>query len=267
MSSDENSNFLDVSSVDGVTTITLGRPDAGNAITREVMLALIEAAESIHGDVDARAVILRAEGKHFSVGADLKNVESHTPGESLLKARRNAELGARLLRRIRDIPQPTICAIQGVATGAGACLAACCDFRLAAENARIGYGEVRMGINLMWRALPDVVELVGPARAKQLVMSGKLFSADQMRTWGYIDEVCPEPELHVRAVAWAREYAALPPIAVQMIKRSINRYSQPLGEAIMHMDGDQWLLSMTTSDSRECLRAFREKREPDLKGR
>src|ERR1700742_5169609 len=103
--------------------------------------------------------------------------------------RRGAAFGAQLIRSLQEIPQPTICAVQGIATGAGGCIAAACDFRIGADDARVGYGEVKLGMNLMWHALPICVRLVGPARAKQMIMTGKLFDAATLERWGFLDLV------------------------------------------------------------------------------
>ena len=180
--------------------------------------------------------------------------------------RRAAELGGTLMRALQEIHQPTICAVKGVATGAGACIASACDFRLGAENARIGYGEVKLGINLMWNAAPVCVHLVGPARAKRMIMTGALFDAATLERWGFLDEVTALASLDARAEAWAQEYAALPPLAVQMIKRGINQISGALDRAIMHMDADQWLLASMSNDYREAVAAFFEKRKPTFTG-
>ena len=250
-----------------VATVTLNRPDRRNAITAGMMQDLIALCRGFAADEATRVVIIRAAGSDFSVGADLAGSPSAPTGPvSLLMRRRATELGAELMRALRDIHQPTICAVQGVATGGGACIASACDFRLAADNARIGYGEVKVGINLMWNAAPLCVHLVGPARAKRMIMTGKLFDADTLERWGYLDEVAPLAALDDRAKAWAAEYAALPPLAVQMIKRGINRISGALDQAVMHMDGDQWLLATLSDDYREAVSAFFEKRPARFSG-
>lgn len=251
-----------------IATVTITRSEKRNALNKAMMEELDAACGTFVADEQTRAVVFRAEGEDFSIGADLDQ-----PGfrggdvkPSLLMRRRSAELGARLMRSIQEIYQPTICAIQGVATGAGACITTACDFRIGAEDARIGYGEVKIGVNLMWNAVPICVRLVGPARAKRMIMTGKLFGARTLEDWGFLDEVVPRDDLDAAAHRWAAEYAALPPIPVQMIKRSVNMVAGALDRAIMHMDADQWLLTTTTDDFQEAVSAFFEKRKPTFSG-
>jgi enoyl-CoA hydratase len=249
-----------------IATITIDRGDARNALNRAAMSQLRDAAVAISDREDVRAVVITAVGPDFSVGADLKEVSGMKSDGSLLRARRDAELGQKLLTAIKDIHQPTICALRGVAMGGGACIAAACDFRIATSDARLGLGEVKVGMNLMWNALPLFIELVGLSRAKQLAMSGDLMTIQRLEDWGLIDEVCTSEELETTAMRWARQYADLPPVAVQMIKRSANQYALALSEATMHMDHDQWVLAARSDDFRESLSAFIEKRPAKTTG-
>ena len=161
-----------------VATLTLSRPEKRNALSPATMLQLKAIAEELREQPAIRAVVIRADGKDFSVGADLGGMAA-TP-EPTVQVRRTAELGMRLMRALREIPQPVVCALQGIATGGATCIASACDFRIGASDARIGYGEVKLGINLMWNALPLAIQAVGLARAKRMVMTGDLFDA---RRW------------------------------------------------------------------------------------
>ena len=260
MSTTEESSLVTLQ-VDGdVATISLNRPEVRNALNRQLMVDIIAIAEAVSDREDIRAVLFSAKGTDFSVGADLNEVSGAELSGSLLRARRDAELGRKMLTAIRNLHQPTICAVNGIATGGGACIAAACDFRIATQTARIGLGEVKMGMNLMWNAVPLFVELVGLSRAKRLIMSGALYDAETLETWGLVDEVCDEGDLVRLSGQWARQYADLPPVAVQMIKRSVNQYALALSEAVMHMDEDQWILAARSDDFKECVSAFIEKR-------
>jgi enoyl-CoA hydratase/carnithine racemase len=259
-------SFIDVARDGHIATVTINRPEKRNAITNEMMEDIERIARDFAKDEQTRAIVVRAEGRDFSVGADLSQPRFQGDPQSMLIRRRQLQLGSLMMRALREIHQPTICAVQGVATGGAACIATACDFRIAAADARMGYGEVKMGINLMWNAVPVCIALIGPARAKRMIMSGKLFDAATLLGWGFLDEVVPRETLDATARAWAEEYAALPPIAVQMIKRSINQVSGALDQALMHMDADQWLLATHSEDFREAVGAFFEKRTPAFKG-
>lgn len=247
-----------------IATILLARPEKRNALTPAMLLRLRGIAEGLRDEPAIRAVVIRGEGAHFSVGADISQMGGETP--PTVHLRRTAEAGALLMRAIREIHQPTICAMQGIATGGATCIATACDFRIGTPDARIGYGEVKLGINLMWHALPLAIQTVGLSRAKTMVMTGDLFDAKTMLEWGFFDRLVPEADLAAEAEALAQKYAALPPIAVQMIKRSANAYAGALDQAVMHADADQWLLATRTADFREGVASFFEKRPPDFTG-
>lgn len=259
------SHLIDVTEDGAIATLWLDRADRYNAITVKLMRSMIDAAEQVSERDHVRVVLLRGRGKHFSVGADLKAAASGRR-PTLQARRRSTEIGGRMLRAIQEIRQPTLCVLHGAANGGGACIATACDFRLAASDVRVGYGEVRLGMPLMWHALPQCVRLIGPSRAKQMIMSGRSFDGATLHQWGFVDELAPAAELDARAAAWAEEYAALPPIAVQMIKRSVNAVSGAMDPALMHMDADQFLLATGTADYREGVAAFLEKRTPQFTG-
>jgi enoyl-CoA hydratase/carnithine racemase len=247
-----------------IATVTLDRAARRNALTPAMLTDLRGIAEAFRADSETRAVIICGAGPDFSVGADIAAMGG--PAPPLAEARRTAEAGALLMRSIREIAQPTICVVHGIATGGAACIAAACDFRIGTDDARVGYGEVKLGINLMWHALPLAIQTVGLARAKRMVMTGALFDAATMHDWGFFDQVVPAGQQHDAAIAMAMGYAALPPVAVQMIKRSANAWAGALDAAIMHADADQWLLATRTADFAEAVAAFRERRPGQFTG-
>jgi enoyl-CoA hydratase/carnithine racemase len=250
-----------------VATVTLDRPERLNALGRALMLELIDAARAFATDTETRVVVFTGRGRHFSAGADLKD---DTPRGDLpasrLQLRRSLRVGPDLVRAIHDMDQITIAAVNGVALGGGACIATACDFRIGASDSACGYPEIDRGMNLQWTALPLCVHLVGPARAKRMIVLGRKEDASTLLDWGFYDEVVPPADLLGRARALANEYATKPPIAAQMIKQSVNAVVSAFDRAVMHMDLDQWMLTATTDDYREGIKAFLEKRTPHFDG-
>jgi len=190
----------------------------------------------------------------------------HVEKDSTLLKLRFLRLGSRMIKAIFDMDAITLAAINGAATGGGACIAAACDFRMGAADCRIGYPEVGLGMNLSWGALAMCVRLIGPARAKRMVILAGKENAETLYRWGYLDEVAPPDQLLSKARILAEEFASKPPIAAQMVKRSINAIASALDPAVMHMDADQFLLTLNTQDCREGVTAFLEKRKPDFQG-
>ena len=154
--------YVVVEKQEHIARVILNRPDAMNALNVEIMAEIEQISNSFLSDEKTRVVIFEGAGKHFSAGADLK--QKGEP-QSLLMRRRSAGLGARMIKAILNINQVTIAAIQGSALGGGACIPTACDFRIGSDDCAVGYPEVNLGINLMWRSLPLCVRLIGPARA------------------------------------------------------------------------------------------------------
>lgn len=248
-----------------IALVRLNRPERLNALSRAFMQDIIDCAESFRDDTGTRAVVFTGNGPHFSAGADLKERAASAP-TTLLEARRSVLLGRQLVRALAEMHQITIAAIHGVALGGGACIATACDFRIASPDARCGYPEVQRGMNLNWIGLPACVHLVGPARAKRMIALGNPEPAPLLHDWGWLDEVVPQPDLIDTALAMAADYAARPPVAVQMIKQSVNAVAAALDNAVMHMDYDQWILTTRSNDYAEGIRAFLDKREPRFTG-
>ncbi len=246
-----------------VAVVTLARPDKLNTLSLDLMEELERVTEEFREDVDTRVVIFAGRGRHFSAGADLTDPRRAEAARAPLLARqRSAALG-----KLMEMNQITIAAINGGALGGGAVIVSALDFRIAGESAFVAYPEINLGMSLSWLGLPLCVRLVGPARAKRMVILGGREPAKTLLDWGFIDEIVPDVDLADRAVAMANEYARQPPIAAQMIKRSVNAISSALDAAIMHMDADQLLLSNLTEDHAEAVKAFFEKRSPEFKGR
>lgn len=250
-----------------VAVVALDRPERGNALSVQMMRELESAALGFREDFETRVVVLTGAGRDFSVGMDLKDPEQAASiAAPMLERQRRFHLGPRLIRALRGMDQITIAAVNGAAMGGGACIASALDLRVGSEDCRVGYPESSLAIPLSWVSLPLCVQLVGPARAKRWLVTGEKLDAVTLEKWGFLDEVVPPDALMEKARSTAAAYASRPPVAAQMIKRSVNALAGALDEAVMHMDSDQVLLAETSGDFREAVQAFLEKRDPDFKG-
>ena len=248
-----------------VAVVTFDRPEKANALNARHIEEIEHAALSFRDDADTRAVVFTGAGRHFTSGADLTEPEAAPP--TLVMHRRRRRIGQRAITALREMDQVTIAAWRGAAMGGGACVATALDFRIGARDCFMSYPEINIGVNLMWNSLPLLVHLVGPARAKQLVMGGERVPGPRLLEWGVLDEMVDGHGVMDRALAWAEQYASRPPVAAQMIKRSVNALAGALDGAIMHADFDQHLLASATSDAAAAVDAWLAGREPEFEGR
>jgi len=230
---------------------------------KELMSEIEKVTKEFQSDTETRVIIFTGAGEIFCAGRDLTEPQSRT---TVLGRQRAIQNGPRMLRKIFNMEQISIAAINGAALGGGACIAAALDFRIGEENCYAGFPESRLGMSLSWTALPLIVHLIGPTYAKEMVILGKNNDAQTLLKWGFLSEIVPKEKLLDRAIEIAKEYAAMPPIPAQMIKKSINNISSALDNAIMHMDMDQLMLTLGTDDLKEGIAAFFGKRKGEYKG-
>ena len=249
-----------------IATIRFNRPERANALHYEMIAEIEAAALSFRDDIESRVVIFTGAGKNFCAGADLGDSGAGYSGP-LIQTRRRRRIGERAIQAILEMDQITIAAWNGAAAGGGGCFAMAADFRVGTEDTLLFFPEVDLGLNLMWRSMPLCVSLVGPARAKRLMVGGERVRGQALLDWGLLDEMAPQDQLLSKTREMATFYAGKPHIAAQMIKRSINSYSTALDRAVMHSDVDQFLLSQSTDDHPIAARAYRDKKRPDLTGK
>lgn len=248
-----------------VATVTFNRPDRANALNFDLLAEVEAVALDFREDAETRVVIFTGAGRHFSSGADLTDPGTAYQGPLVLR-RRRSRMGERAIQALYGIDQITIAAWNGAAMGGGACITTALDFRVGAEDCFMQYPEVDIGMNLMWKSLPLLAHLVGPARAKRLVAGGERVRAETLLEWGVLDHLVPLDDLLPRAREMARQYANKPPIAVQMIKQSVNRIVSALDQSIMHMDVDQNLLTGSSHDRMLAAEAYRNGTTADFTG-
>ena len=250
--------------VDGpVATITLDRPEALNALTVPVKVALREALERLAVDRAVRAVILTGAGRAFCAGQDLAEREQPdaAPLDVELRERYNP-----IILALRAMGQPVIAAVNGVAAGAGASIAFACDLRIAAEDARFVLAFGRIGL------VPDsgttwfLPRLVGQARAAELALVGEPISADEALRIGLVSRVVPNDELLPQARALADRIAASAPMAVALTKGALERAASIDLETALEGEAKLQGIAGASADHAEGLAAFREKRAPRFTG-
>ncbi|MFJ2771927.1 enoyl-CoA hydratase/isomerase family protein [Streptomyces sp. NPDC087300] len=252
----------------GVSWITLNRPEAMNAVTwdqRERVIALLDDASA---DPAVRAVVITATGKGFCAGADLRGAPATTgervPGDVARTIRRGAQ---RLIAAILDCEKPVIAAVNGTAAGIGAHLAFACDLVVAAEPARFIEVFVRRGL------VPDgggaylLPRLIGPQRAKELMFFGDALSAADAERLGLVNRVVPADELAKTAREWAERLAAGPTRALAMTKQLVNTSLESDRATAFAAEAAAQEINMTTADANEGVASFVERRSPSYEGR
>jgi 2-(1,2-epoxy-1,2-dihydrophenyl)acetyl-CoA isomerase len=248
---------------DGVATITLDRPEALNALTVAMKLELLAAFKAVGRDRAVRAVVLTGAGRAFCAGQDLKErlEPDAAPLAEELRERYNP-----IIRAMRDLDQPIVGAINGVAAGAGASLAFACDIRVVAEGASFALAFGRIGHVPDSGATWFLPRLVGPAKAAELALLMEPLSAVDAERFGLVAKVVPAASVVDEARAIATRLAALAPQALSMTKHALDRaWTRDLTTAL---DDEAYLqgLAGATADHAEGIAAFIEKRPPRFTG-
>ena len=209
--------FVDVRVDSGVATIALTRPPM-NALNAQVQREIGDAAIAVSDDAAVGAVVIYGGPKVFAAGADIAEMATMTYAD-MADASRNLRAA---FSSVASIPQPTIAAITGYALGGGLELAMCCDFRVMGDNAKVGQPEIALGIIPGAGGTQRLPRLVGPARAKDLVFSGRFVDATEALAIGLVDRVCAPDDVYEQALDWARALARGPRIALRAAKAAID---------------------------------------------
>jgi enoyl-CoA hydratase/carnithine racemase len=249
-----NWNTVDVEYHDEIAIVTLSRPESLNAFNNELVEELTDVARSFHRNHTIKSIVLTGRGKGFCAGFDLKQ---SPPPDDFAERRDVMHLGRHLCRTWEELPQTTIAAIEGPAVGAGVAITLVCDWRVMAENAYLYVPEVKIGLTLQWQALPRLVALVGPARAKRIIMLCEKMGAAQALDWGLVEEVAPAGEALDKALELARAACAMPPVIMTMTKQAVNATANALLQATSFMDSDVSMLVFDTEEADAARNQFR----------
>ena len=247
-----------------VLLVTLNRPDFANAFNTEMAEELTVLFERLNLDAGGiRAVVLTGAGERaFCAGGDLK--ERHGMSDAAWFAQHR--IYERMARAIIGLPLPLIGAVNGAAYGGGCELASACDFIYAAEGVRFAQTEVRLGIIPGAGGTQLLARAVGERRAKEIIMSGKPFLADDAAAWGLVNRVLPSGDLVPAALEMAANIGDNAPVAVRQAKQAI-RTGMDMGLAAgLSFEIEAYNRTVTTADRREGVAAFNEKRKPDFSG-
>ncbi|GAA4914694.1 enoyl-CoA hydratase/isomerase family protein [Streptomyces coeruleoprunus] len=253
----------------GVSWITLDRPDVLNALAPDQRERLISLLGDASADPAVRAVVLTATGRGFCAGADLRATSAANGREPVAgDVARTIRLGAqRLIAAVLDCEKPVVAAVNGIAAGLGAHLAYACDLVVAAESARFTEAFSRRGI------VPDgggaylLTRLVGPRRAKELLFFGDALSAADAERMGLVNRVVPDTELTATARSWAERLAQGPTRSLALTKQLVNASLDTDRATAFAAEAAAQEIAMTTRDAREGVAAFVERRAADFRGR
>jgi enoyl-CoA hydratase len=229
-------------------TIEFSTPDDGvNVMSPDVIHSFGATVARVKKEPQIRTTAITAEGKVFLAGADVKTVSSFGPEE----ARAYCEMGNNIMRDLESLPSITIAAINGPALGPGLEIALACDFRVGVKWAKLGQPEVTLGLIPGWGGIMRLIRLVGPARAKRLILSGAQISAEDCLAFGLVDETVNSVEdLRHRVLAFCRSFRLAAPTAVALAKRA----------ARDHDEITAFVECFNNREAREGLAAFIEKR-------
>lgn len=255
-------------SVDGaILTICLDRPDKGNALRQKECAAVRQAVQQVDGAGEVRAILIRADGRHFCAGADLVAANTVDAKPTAGQLSRGLAIGAHgMIAALWDCPVPTVAAVQGKAIGLGLHLAVVCDFTVAADTASFAELFCKRGFSVDSGGSFLLPRLIGPRRTRQMLLRGTAVEAATAAEWGLIDEVVPPGELDEVAARLAAELAAGPTFSLGHTKRLLNsRAADRLDEALS-LEAASVDATVRSADFKEGLRAFTERREPAFGG-
>jgi enoyl-CoA hydratase len=250
--------------VGAIGIVTLNRPKSLNAISDELLLELDHALDEIEEDEGVGVVIITGQEKVFGAGADITEIANL---RSPVDANRFTKKVRKVFDKLATLRQPTIAAVSGLALGGGFEIALACDIRVAAENARFGLPEIKLGVLPGGGGTQRLPRLVGAGRAKEMLFSGDPVDAQEAYRIGIVNRIVPVGSLMEEAKKLAGIYLERPGYAIMTIKRLVNEgLDMDLNSGLAH-EARNFEILFSTGDQKEGMKAFLEKRKPNFKGR
>ena len=247
----------------GIARVTVNRPDKLNALNATVIAELGDAVTRIETDAAVRGVILTGSGqKAFVAGADIAELTAQTP----IEGQARAILGQQVFRRLERCGKPVVAAINGFALGGGCELAMACHIRIAAEHAKFGQPEVKLGIGPGYGATARLPRLVGKGRALELLLTGGMIDAAEAYRIGLVNRVVSADKLLAEAEALLRTILENGPLAIRACLEAVDAGLETSLDQALLLEANHFGLLSATEDMREGTKAFLEKRKPLFKG-
>jgi enoyl-CoA hydratase len=244
-----------------VALIRLNRPKELNALNLQLMQELRDTLAQLDKNDAVRVVIITGNEQAFAAGADIKQMADRTAIDMLLVDQFST------WDQIRKTKKPVIAAVSGFVLGGGCELAMTCDMIIAAESARFGQPEIKIGVMPGAGGTQRLTRAIGKAKAMELVLTGRLLTADEAHFYGLVNKVVPTEMVLHEATTLAKEIAQMSPIAAQLAKEAVNRaFETHLDEGLM-LERKNFYLTFASEDQKEGMKAFIEKRKPEFKGK
>jgi enoyl-CoA hydratase len=249
---------------ENVAVVTINREAKLNALNTETILELTCLFEGLANQNDVKCIILTGAGNRaFVAGADI----SEMANMSVLDAKEFANRGHRLMNTIENMPVPVIAAVNGYALGGGTEIALACDFIYASDKAKFGLPEVGLGVFPGFGGTQRLTKRVGPAKAKELILSGEMIDACKAYEFGIVNKVVEADKLMEETIAVAKKIASKAPFAIRLAKELIDVATNIDLKRGLKMEADYFSLCFATEDQKEGMKAFLEKRKAEFKGK
>ena len=258
-----NLKFVTLSAENHVGTIRINNPTSLNALNSQIISELSAVAHQAENDDNIYAVILTGEGRAFVAGADISEMVSLSGPDGEEFGRKGAEV----FRKIEQMKKPVIAAVNGFALGGGCELAMACDIRIAADNAKFGQPEVGLGITPGFSGTVRMTKLIGAAKAKELIFTGRVIDAAEALSIGLVNKVVPAAELMQSAMEMASAIASKAPVAVRFSKECINFAVDNNTDDSNHKENVLFGKCFETRDQKEGMEAFLGKRKAVFENR
>ncbi len=251
---------------DGIATITLNRPERLNAITFAVYRELTDLFATLRDEKSVRVVVITGAGRAFCSGGDVRDIIGELQGSDAEGLLDFTQLTCELIHNMRALPKPIIASINGTTAGAGACIALASDIRIAAEEAKIAFVFVKVGLaGTDMGATYLLPRVVGLAKATELLMTGDFISADEAERIGLYNRVVPLDQLETVTREFAERLSRGPALGLAKTKEMLNREMHMGFESALEAEAVAQALCMQTPDFKEAHAAFIEKREAKFK--